>query len=91
MLQSIASVVQAVQPVEEIPSVEVGLFSCWKGFVEREPPNKQTIVNPIVQKLFEVLQVSSSVSEFFVFQIQTSYYPCTHLALRRRAFVGRRY
>ena len=26
-------------------------------------------MNPIVQKLFEVLQVSSSVSEFFIFQV----------------------
>jgi len=64
MLQSIASVVQAVQPVEEISTVEVGWFGCWKAFVERSTLNKEAIVNPIVQKLFEVLQVSSSVSDF---------------------------
>ena len=34
-MQSIASVVQAVQPVEEIPTVEVGWFGWRKAFVER--------------------------------------------------------
>ena len=31
MLQSIASVVQAVQPVEEFPTVEVDWFGCLVG------------------------------------------------------------
>ena len=64
MLQSIASVIQAVQPIEEIPTVEVGRSGFVVGRVAKSANRKQAIVNPIVQKIYEVLQASSSVSDF---------------------------
>ena len=63
MLQSIASVIQAVQPIEEIPTVEVGRSGFVVGRVAKLANRKQAIVNPIVQ---EVLQASSLVSGFCV-------------------------
>lgn len=59
VLQSIASVIQALPPMEAMPAVEVSMFvpRCivWLDIVV------QALINPVVAKLFEALQSSAQV------------------------------
>ena len=60
MLQSIASVIQALPPAEEIPPVEVS--NTTMALSKHSNDTIQAIVSPVVAKLFEVLQSAGQVS-----------------------------
>lgn len=60
MLQSIASVIQALPPEEEIPPVLVSTLAISSA-VSVVDVLLKAIVNPIVQKLAEALQSASTV------------------------------